>query len=72
MRIAKTPNSVLGRKINCINYQMCPLCYGCRRFSKNDPDCIECAADTKTNICNTNKHTEDIISRFITKQKTIL
>ena len=38
----KTYHDVRGSKIKCINYQKCPLCYGCRRYSSIDPECRKC------------------------------
>ena len=49
----KTYHDVRGSKIKCINYQKCPLCYGCRRYSSIDPECRKCYEENKKfNICN--------------------
>jgi hypothetical protein len=63
----KTPNDVLGVRKQCINYQMCPICYGCRNYRHDDPDCKNCAKDAKKNLCNTNSHRPELIDRMITK-----
>ena len=41
----KQPSSVRGSKIACINYQMCPACYGCRAYDSRDEDCRICKAE---------------------------
>lgn len=41
----KQPSSVRGNKIACINYQMCPACYGCRAYDSRDEDCRICQAE---------------------------
>lgn len=65
----KTFHDVRGSKIKCINYQKCPLCYGCRRYSSIDPECRKCAKeDYKFNICNKDLHKDEITARFITKE----
>ena len=38
MNNIKQPSSVRGVKIACINYQMCPACYGCRAYDYRDPE----------------------------------
>lgn len=69
----KQPNQVRGNKIGCINYQMCPLCYGCRNYNSNDPDCVICKQEgvdgTKRNfnVCDTNLHEAWKINNIITK-----
>lgn len=57
----KQYSSVRGNQIHCINYQGCPLCYGCRAYDSRDPECLECKiADDKMgkkyNICNKDLH----------------
>lgn len=63
---------VRGYKTKCINFQSCPLCYGCRRYSTVDPECIKCATNKKTNICNTDLHKSDLIGKMITKNTIVL
>lgn len=57
----KQYSSVRGNQIYCINYQGCPLCYGCRAYDSRDPECYNCKlADDKMgkkyNICNKELH----------------
>lgn len=68
----KQPNQVRGNKIRCVNYQMCPLCYGCRAYDSRDPECLGCKAlDNKRgknyNICNKDLHESWKINKIITK-----
>lgn len=63
----KNQNSSCGRKYNCINFQMCPLCYGCRRYNSTDPICQICIGDKKTNICNKELHRDEVTASMITK-----
>lgn len=77
-KLAKQPNLVRGNKIACINYQMCPLCYGCRAFDNRDEDCITCQEEGKDgtkrnfNVCNTKLHEASKINQMISKNKIIL
>ena len=64
----KTVNDVRGAREKCINFQSCPLCYGCRRYSSADPDCQQCLLENKKfNICNKDLHKDDIVAKMITK-----
>lgn len=66
----KQPNHVRGNRIKCIKFIQCPLCYGCRAYSTHDLDCLNCVEENKKkNICNKELHKDDIISKFITKNK---
>jgi hypothetical protein len=70
----KQPASVRGNKIACINYQMCPACYGCRAYDSRDEDCIICKAEDakrgkRYNLCNKELHEEWKINKLITKTK---
>lgn len=68
MQRKKTRHSSLGARKNCINFSLCPFCYGCRAYNSSDLECRECYEDNaKYNICNTEKHKESIISKFIKK-----
>lgn len=72
MNTIKQPSSVRGIKISCINYQMCPVCYGCRAYDFRDPDCIECKAEDDLmgknyNLCKKELHEEWKINKLITK-----
>lgn len=68
----KTPNDVRGVQEKCINYQACPLCYGCRNYRINDPECGKCKTYAKRNICNTDTHRADLIDKMITKNVIML
>lgn len=68
----KQPSSVRGNKIACINYQMCPACYGCRAYDSRDEDCRICQAEDtqrgkRYNLCNKELHEEWKINKLITK-----
>lgn len=68
----KEPADVRGNIIRCINFQMCPLCYGCRAYDSRDPECKECKqADDirgkKFNLCNKDLHESWKINNIVTK-----
>ena len=68
----KQASLVRGNKIACINYQMCPVCYGCRAYDSRDEDCIICKNEDakrgkKYNLCNKELHEEWKINKLITK-----
>ena len=70
----KQPASVRGNKIACINYQMCPACYGCRAYDSRDEDCRICKAEDakrgkRYNLCNKELHEGWKINKLITKTK---
>ena len=70
----KQPASVRGNKIACINYQMCPACYGCRAYDSRDEDCRICKAEDakrgkRYNLCNKELHEEWKINKLLTKTK---
>lgn len=72
MNNIKQPSSVRGVKIACINYQMCPACYGCRAYDYRDPDCLQCELEDKNrgkkyNLCNKELHEEWKVNKLITK-----
>lgn len=57
----KQPSSVRGSKIACINYQMCPACYGCIAYDFRDEYCRICKAENtarvkRYNLCNKELH----------------
>ena len=70
----KQPSDVRGNKIKCINYQMCPVCYGCRAYDSRDPECFECKAEDdafnkRYNLCNKELHEPWKINKLISKTK---
>jgi|GEM_PF-1478689 hypothetical protein len=69
----KTVHDVRGSRINCVNFQKCPLCYGCRRYSSIDPECRICLLENKKqNICNVNLHRDEVTAKMITKGNILL
>lgn len=68
----KTVHDTRGSKIKCINFQKCPLCYGCRRYNSADPECKQCLNDKKINICNTELHRDEVTAKMITKENIII
>lgn len=74
MQSQKQANQVRGNKIVCINYQMCPICYGCRAYNSEDEDCLICeqegkGANRNFNVCNTKIHEAWKINKLISKTK---
>ena len=72
MRDIKQPSNVRGNIIKCINYQMCPVCYGCRAYDSRDSECRECKKEDEIrnknyNLCNTELHESWKINKLITK-----
>lgn len=67
MNKIKKVNDVRGYKINCANFNPCPLCFGCRNA---DPKYIKCekCMESKYDICNTDLHTEKAISMMVPRQ----
>lgn len=68
----KQPNQVRGNKIRCINFQMCPVCYGCRSFDSRDPECLICQKEgsgqkRNFNVCDTKLHESWKINKLINK-----
>lgn len=73
----KQPSDVRGNKINCINFQMCPVCYGCRAYNSRDLECIECKSEDdkrnkRYNLCNKELHEPWKINKLISKTKVNL
>ena len=74
MGVAKQPNKVRGNIIQCVNFQMCPLCYGCRNYDSRLEECQECWKDgirpsekRNYNVCNTDLHESWKVNRMICK-----
>lgn len=73
MKFAKQPNKVKGNQIQCINFQMCPICYGCRAYDSRLEECRQCFEEgidntsRNFNVCNTNLHESWKINNMITK-----
>jgi hypothetical protein len=66
----KSPGDVRGKRIKCVNFIQCPMCYGCRNSKDDDPECIKCNINKKLNVCNTQLHKTDLIAKMI-KRDTI-
>lgn len=74
LQIPKQPNQVRGNTMACINYAMCPLCYGCRNFDPRDPDCIECydagvQKNRNFNVCNKKLHNDVALNMMTTRNR---
>ena len=74
MDYAKQPNKVRGNIIQCVNFQMCPLCYGCRNYDSRLEECQECWEDgirsgqnRNYNVCNTKLHESWKVNRMVCK-----
>lgn len=70
----KTPNSALGARRNCPNFDPCPLCFGCRSYDSAVVKCGLCyEEDRKANICNRELHTEKALAVMLQmKNKTYI
>lgn len=69
----KKVSNVLGYKINCGNFNPCPLCYGCRNYDSSILSCERCYIDNKKfNICDTKKHNTKTLSKMIKRKSVIL
>lgn len=69
MQKQKQASDVRGAQIKCVNFVSCPMCYGCRSYRSTDPDCKECESNRKLNICNTNTHRSDLISKMVLRNR---
>lgn len=67
----KTANSSLGAQKNCINFEPCPLCYGCRNYDSADIRCDECYEEKKQNICKTYVHTNKALGLMLRHRERI-
>lgn len=72
MKRRKEPSDVWGYSHGCLNFQQCPLCYGCRAYDPSYIKCRHCEEDAKRHICNREKHTEKILAKMIQRQKIFL
>lgn len=63
----KNVHDVKGWQIDCINFKPCPLCYGCRNADPKFLKCLKCM-ENSFDICNIKLHTEENISRMITRE----
>lgn len=65
---SKKPQDVIGYQIQCADYHMCPICYGCRSYDPSYYKCIKlCGNNLKNNVCNIKKHKDDLIVKMLTK-----
>ena len=66
----KNPNDVRGRRINCPDFEMCPLCYGCRAFNPRFAKCHACKEENqKFNLCKTERHRPDLLEKMIRRER---
>lgn len=65
----KQPSDVLGFRSSCVNFIQCPICYGCRNYRDEDPDCANCTIHKKRDICDTKKHRADLISKMVLRPR---
>lgn len=68
----KTKESVKGAKINCPNYDPCPLCYGCRAYDASYYKCITECRNSKRDVCNTHKHNDRALNLMIRPPVVVL
>lgn len=73
MKYAKQPNKVRGNQIQCLSYQMCPICYGCRAYDSRLEECQICFKEgidntsRNYNVCNIKIHEAWKINKMVTK-----
>lgn len=65
----KQPSDVRGVQIKCTMFAACPMCYGCRNFRSDSPDCQECLPEKKKNICKTDTHRSDLVNKMMSKNR---
>lgn len=66
----KTQMDTEGYKHDCINYDPCPLCYGCRNYGIYPFSCDEiCGSNHKKNICKIELHTPKNIAKMVRRQQ---
>jgi len=69
----KKPSDVQGYIINCIDFEPCPLCYGCRNYRTYMIKCVNrCSGNLKKDTCKTSLHTESILGRMIRRESYII
>ncbi len=69
----KTRQDVKGWQMDCINYEACPLCYGCRAYNPSHMKCVsKCGENHKMNVCNTQRHRADLVAKMITKERIVV
>lgn len=72
-QMAKQPNNVRGNQIGCINFQQCPVCFGCRAYDDRYEECRECyeqgidGTQRNFNVCNKELHESWKVNVMITK-----
>ena len=69
---SKTRYDVWGVQHNCVNYDGCPLCYGCRAYDPSYVKCQNCAEDMKKNVCNRELHREKLVAKMITRERIVI
>lgn len=61
----KKPSDVLGFRMRCTSFQACPMCYGCRNYRSDIPECQQCTVRRKRDICDTSRHRDDLIAKMV-------
>ena len=65
----KTEQDTWGYQHNCVNYEPCPLCFGCRSYDPSWFKCKHCEEDRKINICSREKHTPKLLTKMIRRKR---
>ena len=65
----KTWHDTTGFITGCPSYNPCPLCYGCRAYSAIYKMCEKCEENFKRDICDREKHREDLLARMISRER---
>lgn len=64
---------VKGYITDCLNYDPCPLCYGCRNYGVLNKCENHCGDDLKTNAClNKKLHNETNFAKMIHRPQPII
>jgi|SRR5579875_1305987 len=59
-------------KVNCPDFEECPLDYKCRNFNPKYMKCQNCILNQDGQICNTKLHTHEVLSVFIKRSRVNL
>ena len=62
----KNKNDVIGYKIQCPEFNQCPICYGCRAYDPSNERCVKLCNSSK-HRCNTARHKADLLSKMLSK-----
>lgn len=71
--MAGKEEQVAGYIHNCIGYDPCPLCYGCRNFGRYIKCENKCGNNIKLNVCNKpSLHNETNYGKMIKRPQPII